>query len=280
VISDLFAKPLFRGRGLLARFIYSLPKSKVGYRSMKPPLVPDNLRQSFYNIITAILKIPDPQPDKAHNIILSPEADVTFQNFREEVEKRLRPEGDLCGIADWGNKFPGNVARIAGILHLLENSGVNELWKLPLSKPLIESAITIGDYYAEHALAAYGLMGADKSTELGRRLLAIIRSKDWTEFTLREFEQTKRRSFPMKDLLIACEVLKQMGYIRPAGNSNAIPRKMGRRPSPRYEVNPLACTQNSQNTQNGPGISDSVNSGDSGYGPKDISEDNNDVGEI
>jgi hypothetical protein len=272
VICDLFSKPLFRGRGLLARFLYSLPKSNVGYRSMTPALVPDDVRQTWHDKIMAILKIPEPQPNQEHAIRLSPEAEAVFQNFRERVELRLRPEGDLCGIADWANKFSGNVARLAGILHLFENAAEHEPWNLSITASILESAINIGNYYAEHALAAYGLMGAEPGTELGRRLWAVIEKDKLGKFSLRDIYQNKRRSFPMSDLTIAAAVLTKMGYVRPVGNSWAT-RKAGRPSSPVFEVNPLTRPQNTQNTQNSTDRCNSGDSGDSVYGPKDFAED-------
>jgi hypothetical protein len=267
VICDLFAKPTFRGRGLLARFLYSLPKSKVGYRSTNPAFVPDNLRQEWHNKIMAILKLTEPPAGEEHALRLSPEADAIFQKFRDEAEKRLRPEGDLSGIADWGNKFPGNVARLAGILHLLENAPKNEPWKIPISASTIKSAIKIGDYYAQHALAAYGLMGADSQMELGRRLWAIIVAEKLTQFSLRDIYQKKRKSFPISDLLTASALLEKMGYIH---QNNATPSgKSGRPPSPLFDVNPLTGTQNTHNPQNVNATGGFEDSEDCGYCSED-----------
>lgn len=272
VICDSFARPMFRGRGLLARFLYSLPKSKVGYRSIKPVFVPDNLREDWHNGIMAILKLAEPQPGEEHAMQLSPEADAIFEKFREEAERRLRREGDLSGIADWGNKFPGNVARLAGILHLLGNAQKTEPWKIPISASTIESAIKIGDYYAQHALAAYGLMGADPKMELGRRLWAIIVTEKLTQFSLRDIYQNKRKSFPISELLTASAVLVRMGYIRP---NNATPSgKAGRPASPAFDVNPLTGTQNTHNPQNVDATDGFEDSGDCGY----CSEDTDTVG--
>jgi hypothetical protein len=279
VIRDIFSKSYFRGRGLLARFLYSLPKSMVGFRSINPPMVPDRLRQVWHTIIMTILKLPEPQPPEEHAINLSPEAVTVFQKFREEAEKRLRPEGDLSGIADWGNKFPGNVARLAGILHLFDNAAKFEPWNTPISTATMESAITIGNYYVEHALAAYGLMGADSNIELGRRLWAIISFDGLSRFTLRDIQQKKRRSFPMNDLTVACMVLINMGYIRPAVDNRPV-GKVGRRPSPSFDVNPLVCTQNTQNNQNSPQGTNSEYFEDSEYNGEDIPEPDDDTGEV
>jgi hypothetical protein len=38
--------------------------------------------------------------------------------FKVEIGPHLGPGGDLQAMADWGNKLPGLVARLAGILHV------------------------------------------------------------------------------------------------------------------------------------------------------------------
>ncbi|MFC1893750.1 DUF3987 domain-containing protein [Chloroflexota bacterium] len=126
---------------------------------------------------------------RPHRHTLCDEACTAFQNYRGQAEIRLRPGEDLGSIADWGNKFPGSVARIAGILHLLQYAGQAEPWQIAISKATIESAITIGDYFAEHAMVAYALMGADAGVEKARRLWAIIQHHGFSSFSLRELHQ-------------------------------------------------------------------------------------------
>ncbi len=59
VTQGLAAKPGFRGRGVLARFLYSLPQSMVGFRSNNPPLVPEELMEVWRSTVSAILQSPD-----------------------------------------------------------------------------------------------------------------------------------------------------------------------------------------------------------------------------
>lgn len=123
VITDLAERRTFRGRGFLARWLYSLPRSKVGYRSVDAPTVDVEVKQQWADIVTTLLRLPLPDELGIPLLILSPEAAGKFRSFRERVEIDLRPGGELDDLADWGNKLPGNVARLAGQIHLASWAG-------------------------------------------------------------------------------------------------------------------------------------------------------------
>jgi len=69
------------------------------------------------------------------------------------------------------------------------------------------------------------------------------------DFTVRDLWQKVRRSFSkVTDLEEVLNLLVDLGYIRQV---EVLKREgPGQRPSPRYEVNPKALTQNTQGTQN------------------------------
>ena len=186
VIRDLAAKRGFRGRGLLARFLYSIPQSRVGYRSNTAPPVPDEVRQRWHRTVKDMLKLPDPPEGSEHALRLSPEGHDAFQEYRDEVERQLRPGADLSDIADWGNKLAGAVARLAGILHLFRHAGETKPWDIPIAKSTVEAAIHLGNYFAAHAGVAFGMMGADAMIEKARRLWASIQRHQFDQFTLSE----------------------------------------------------------------------------------------------
>jgi replicative DNA helicase len=248
VIRELVAKPGFRGRGLLARILYSLPRSLVGYRSSTASPVPDAVRQRYHRRVKDLLKLPDPPEGKDHSISLSPEAHQLFQDYRGRVERQLRPGAELHDIQDWGNKLSGSVARLAGILHLLEHSGEGRPWEIPLDKTTMEGAIKLGDYFAAHANVAFSMMGADPRMEKARRLWSSIEHLRVERFSQRDLWQHIRRSFAPHEVGETLQLLVEMGYLRlvPAQDSTG----PGRPRSPVFEVNPLAGTQNPQNPQN------------------------------
>jgi hypothetical protein len=153
VIADLASKKAFRGRGFLARWFYSLPKSRVGYRSVDAPPVTEESRKMWDSLLRAILFLPVPRAGEAPSICLSPGAHALLRTFRQEVEVELRPGEDLDDLADWGNKLPGNVVRLAGALHIAawaSNTGYNGYapapWKIEITQETMDAAISLGRY--------------------------------------------------------------------------------------------------------------------------------------
>lgn len=278
VIHDLAAKRGFRGRGLLARFLYSIPQSMVGYRSNTAPPVPDDVRQRWHRTVKDMLKLPDPPEGHEHALGLSPQAHATFQDFRDQVEGQLRPGAELSDIADWGNKLPGAVARLAGILHLFSHAGEVRPWEIPISGATIEAAIQLGDYYAAHATIAFSLMGGDPRVEKARRVWATILHHAFERFSQRDLYMKVRRRLTVNELGEVLKVLENMGYVRRAHTEPSA--RPGRPASPTFEVNPLARAQNTQNPQNPTAEPISEDFEDSVHASSGRGESDEDVGEI
>jgi hypothetical protein len=205
VIADLANKKAFRGRGLLARPLYSLPKSKVGYRSIDATPVQEEARQLWDSMLRKILSLPTPDKEQIPGIRLSAEAHALFRAFRHEVEVELRPGEELDDLADWGNKLPGNVARIAGLLHIagwalnsvycVDSVYVPSPWEIEITPETMEAAVCLGRYFEGHAKAAFTLMGSDGKLAIAKKLWAVIEKYRLEGFTVRELWQKVRRRF-------------------------------------------------------------------------------------
>ena len=249
VIRDLASKRGFRGRGLLARFKYSIPQSMVGYRSIKPPITPEDLTKKWDRLIKDILKMAEARDAEEHAIDLSPGARESFQAFRQQVEDDLRPGAELSDIADWGNKLSGTVARLAGILHMWKHCGnsVDSVYThggsknprdVPIGKDTMESAVRLGEYFKEHVYVAFGLMGSDKQMAAAQRVWEVIQRHGFKTFSVRDLWQHVRRSFNnLADLREALQTLESMTYVRPVAEEQL--GKVGRPPSQQYQTNPL-----------------------------------------
>jgi replicative DNA helicase len=248
VLRKLPDHPGFRGRGLLARFLYALPVNTVGSRTIAPPAVPEEIAERYRVDLYALARSLLDEREAAKLVgsedpivlTLTAPAAVRLTEFEAEIEPRLHPHhGDLAHIADWASKLVGAVARIAGLLHLAAR--LRDGWALPVNDATITDAVTIGRYLTDHALAVFDLMGgADPTLDDARYLLAWIERNRVKSFTRRElFTALPRGRFAKVDALDPPLVLLvDHGYIRPLPLPER-PAGPGRPPSPAFEVNPL-----------------------------------------
>lgn len=236
IIADIATMPGFRGKGLLGRILYSLPKSNIGYRRIDPPPVPEQVAARYDANLQQLTVGMHDWNDPAR-LLLSPDAAEVFTEHRRTTETRLRPHsGDLGHITDWAGKFDGAVMRIAGLLHLAAH--IEDGWRRPISADTVHAAITLGQYFTAHALATFDAMGADPDVEAARTVHAWLHRTHTTRFTVREaFTALPRTRFrKVAELEPALELLEQLGWIRREPDP---PRTgPGRRPSPAYAVHP------------------------------------------
>jgi len=242
VIQGLTQKDGFRGRGLLARFLYSMPLSPLGRRKIEPAAVPEAIRQTYSRNILRLLAIPAPADEdcapKSHRLSLHVEALRRFRAFQAWLEPRLAEFGELGGICDWAGKLHGAVARIAGLLHMAENCEDTAPWEISVSAATVENAISIAEYLIPHAKAAFAEMGADDMQDHAKRIIRWIEDRDIDSFTKRDLHQGVKGTLKrVEDLDLPLNLLEKHGYIgmrQKAERSGA-----GRRPSPVYDVNPV-----------------------------------------
>jgi replicative DNA helicase len=239
VLRGLIAKPGFRRRGLLARFIFVLPTSPVGLRQTGPPPVPGDIRQHYHRNLSSLLRRGAQKSDYLELLRFSSEADARLREFETWLEPQLARDGELGGIADWASKLAGAVARFAGILHAAKHVDIEAPWGRPVALETVERAITLGNFYLIHARAAFAAMGADPEVERAEHVLSWIRRRHVSEFSERNAYQGMKGRFDFKkveDLRPAIALLEQHGYIR---RQSSPEQQRGRPRGPIYEVNPL-----------------------------------------
>jgi putative DNA primase/helicase len=249
VLSGLLEKPQLRGRGLLARFLYYLPASLVGFRKMEPDPIPGATLTAYDRLIRDALEL-QPSTDAdgnpcPHIVTLSDEARAGLLQLREHVERALRDTGELSDLRDWGSKLSGAVCRIAGVFHGLMHARGGNPASVPVSAETMLGAITIGEYLVEHAKAAFQLMGSDPAIALAKRILRWLTDERLAEFTKRDAHRANRT--PRADELDGpLGMLVERGYIREQFSERT---GRGRPQSPTYEVNPAWLGQNGHNGQ-------------------------------
>ncbi len=234
-LRGLLAKPQFRTRGLLARFLYTLPPSPMGSRDVDPPPIPPALRQKYHQLVTQLISMPAVQGGAAHVIQLSSQARQAWLDFARAIEPRLAPKGDLNPIADWAGKLCGAVLRIAGLLHAAMHP--HNPWETDIEATTLTRAILIATYYLEHAKAAFALMAADPKVEDAQHVLRWLERQQLECFSLRDcFNALRGRFNTAHDLSVTLDLLNQHGFLRQRPQLKRT--GPGRKPSPLYELNP------------------------------------------
>jgi len=240
VLSELAAKKVFRGRGLLARFLYACPPSPVGYRNTNPAPMPQEIQTAYRELVFRLheqfsrLGSGD-QPEVWR---LDPEAQKLFASWAQEVEYRLRPFGDLGMMTDWGGKLVGQTLRLAAILHAVASA--EEAQPSPwIPRQRIMEAIGLARYLIPHAdyVLRRVLAGERPEVSGAHFLLQWIEDEHVREFTQRDcYRRFQRRFSSPEDLERALKELVDRNYIR--RKECSVRGGPGRPPSPSYEVNP------------------------------------------
>jgi hypothetical protein len=240
VLRGLASRPGFGGRGLLARFLYSLPESLVGRRQPGAPPVPPATADRYTLELHALAaSLTGPAGDDGPAVLaLDQAAGELLLGFERELEPRLAAgSGDLAHLAGWAAKLAGATCRLAGLLHLADH--LRDGWAQPISADTLAAAIQLAGYLVDHARAVFDLMGADPRVDDARWLLDWISRTNQAQFSRRDAHAAAPRGrFPKATSLDpALALLEEHGYLRrvdadPAG------AKGGRPPSPRFLVNP------------------------------------------
>jgi hypothetical protein len=105
LLNGLASKPGFRGRGLLARFLYMLPVSTLGRRQGDTAPVPDDVARDYNSGIEALLELPTEKEPR--RLELSPDAYSEWFAFFQSVEREPPAGGRFEHICDWADKLTG-----------------------------------------------------------------------------------------------------------------------------------------------------------------------------
>jgi hypothetical protein len=238
VLAAIASNRQFRGRGLLARFLYAFPTSKVGYREIGAAPADQKTVDAYEKVVTD-LAVGLSDREEPAVLTLSELATKAMLSIEADAEIDLREDGELRPLADWGSKYVGAVARIVGILHM----ALHGHSKGPRTKVSAETVLTaqrLGDYYRAAAIKAFSDMGSDEVTADAVYLLDRILALHTDKLTGRDmFNATRGRFRKVKDLEPALERLIEHSYL--AAIQVELPTGPGRRPSPLFKVHPDAA---------------------------------------
>ena len=236
VLSGLMQNGTFRGRGLTARFLYCIPASFVGKRRYRSESVPDEVYHEYEMCIRNLLE--DERENGAEIITLSEEADVMIEAFAERLEPELNK--GYADIVDWAGKLVGNIQRISALLCRASIRRSHDFLDVPeplvVDKTTMSNAIKIGEYFIEHAKAAFMLMGADPIISQSKKVVEVVKENGLTEFTRRDIMRLCRNFKKAEDVQQVLTRLTDYGYIASKEDENYSGK--GRPPAQTYLVNP------------------------------------------
>lgn len=238
VISKVLSNETFRGRGLTARFLYSMPASVVGGRKYRSAPVPEPVYEAYGRRIFNMLE--DEYPAKPEVITLSPEADRLLEEFSQDLEPKLVKE--YAEIADWCGKLAGNVLRIAGLLCRAGVYRSHEFLDEP--EPLIvdgqtmHNAIRLGRYFLNHAQAVFNVLPENAMFQNAHKILKMVSDKGLKESSRRTAMRNCQTFRRVEEIQPVLDFLEDYGYIATVESPPTYGK--GRPPMPKYTVNPRA----------------------------------------
>jgi len=235
VLKSIANKQGFRGRGLLARFMYFLPKSNLGYRKLNSTPVSDLIMSEYSNMIFSLLGIEVPEDecgDKQPYILrLSREAHHEWKEFSIKVETNLREGESFEYLTDWAGKLPGATARISALLHCAENPSIP--WSKQICKKTMERACLLASIISQHTLAVFDLMGTDVSLDNARKTLRWIERNRHEKFLRSDCFNALQSTFnKASNMDNAFKILFERNYLK------EFKHPTNGRPRVTYSVNP------------------------------------------
>lgn len=219
VLEDLAGKKQFLDRGLVARFLYSIPVSNIGKRNVRAAAASSEVVASYHTKVRLLLERQadlDAYGEITPKIIsLSEGARNLLEDYASEIEGKLACDGDLFLTGGWGSKFAGALARISGILHLAEYaSSPSDAQPTEISVEEMTRTLLFADYFIAHVKVAFTLLGGGHHGE-ARKILAWITREKAEKFTKRQLHRAFSGHISKAEQLDPpLKLLEDYGYIR------------------------------------------------------------------
>lgn len=240
VLSEALNNKEFMERGLMARFLYSVPGTKVGKRRYNTMAIDEKVRQDFHDLIDGLLELRE--WDHPKYIYVSDEANALGEEFFNEIETELFSKYE--DMSEWIGKLYGQTMRVAGILHVLDH--LSNSHNVKVDADTMRRAILIGRYYLSHAKYVFLQSGMYDPPEVknAKYILNRIDSTGKTQISKRDvfylcrdkvgFEKADSEAF-----VSGLEELRRRGYIK----IERVSSPNGGRPTELIALNPIYIAQ-------------------------------------
>jgi Protein of unknown function (DUF3987) len=178
VAARMLGRPIYKGQGMLARFLICAPASRIGTRMHDGSAIDPRDDQRLRRYWHALRQLLERQPLEDAELgglsppclALSPEARTILIAGYNEMESAQNDDGALVTIREFSSKAAEHACRIAGVLTLLENPDAPMV-----SVESIASALELVQAYLREHIRLAGTAGV--SVEVGNavKLLEWLR---------------------------------------------------------------------------------------------------------
>jgi hypothetical protein len=165
-------------QGFLARFLMCEPESVIGVRRLNDrPLLTQKALTDFNDNICAMMVKAMPADHlrgaPRRRLRMTVRACQLFRDFANEMERGMRPNGDLKRVSGFANKAAEHAARIAGCFAAFNDHD-------EIDRPTMADAVEIVRFYLNEQLRLSGLPAPSDAETDARDLLVWLRTK-WGE---------------------------------------------------------------------------------------------------
>jgi hypothetical protein len=262
VLEDMGKLRGFKEIGVAARLLFSVPQPKARPRGLTPS-VPNPLQHWWEERILAIADAAPETTIDPEVLTLSPEA---LDAFEEEYNwyDDAKEDGHFEDMEEWGEKYCGEVLRVAGTLHVFEQddpvkqpvSLVNmERVKPPVSPLNMQRAVTIMRHDIEHARIAHAIMfglGTQRDERYVLDIIMELRSTQpggvVTSAQLSDKTRARVRFREAKQTLKVLRSLEEHRYIRLTRRVGPGPESYTIDVNPRYRHTPAKLRDSGLNS--------------------------------
>ncbi|MBD8789880.1 DUF3987 domain-containing protein [Pseudomonas syringae] len=204
---QLLSDPLLQGQGILGRCLMTWPTSLAGQRSYQAvDLSKDAVLKRYHHRLSALFHQPwSLSADGALQLsplTLSPLARRRWIDLHDAIEAQLGEFGELASVRPSGSKAADNLLRVAGILAVVEESGVVEV-------DHIQRASALVGYYLTEIQRLTEQEPVCRVKEEADRLLRWLQAKDWKRFSIRDLNRNGPR-FARKSSRHAANLLVEL----------------------------------------------------------------------
>lgn len=212
----LLADPVWKNQGLLARFLFVWPESRIGFRPLSN-WTPKGLaaRKAFDDRVDELLKLGPPCSGAPKSLSL-PVIELTlaasklWADFYQEIESQLGPECPMEAVREFGAKLAEHCGRIAGVIAVFENGP-----QTTVEEKHVQKAVEIARFYRAETLRIFGKAEEERAIAPVNELKAWLAKRSDPLISTAEILQlgpnqlrNKKALAPVLAHLVAANVLK------------------------------------------------------------------------